>query len=160
MATYYFAYGADLDPEDLGLRCEMRRRQRVRFAKSTPAVLKGFRLVCNIPSHYRLGGIFNIVPDPAGEVHGAVYELHAGDAISAAMIKEGEGLNYLLAINEVYTDKGKTLQALVLRAEAKSKALTPSSAYLDVVIRAARKHGLPDEWVTHLRDMAVPSKAK
>ncbi|OGR88894.1 MAG: hypothetical protein A2992_09485 [Elusimicrobia bacterium RIFCSPLOWO2_01_FULL_59_12] len=154
MAQYYFAYGADLDSEDLGLRCEIRRRQRVRFAKSSPAVLKGFRLVCNIPSHYRQGGIFNILPDPADAVHGVVYELHPGDAISAAMVKEGESSNYLLGINTVLTAKGKTLQALVLRAEAKSKSLTPSPAYLEVVIRAARRHGLPPEWITRLRDMA------
>jgi len=153
MAQYYFAYGADLDPEDLGLRCEYRRRQRVRFAKSSPAVLKGFRLICNIPSHYRLGGIFNIVPDPAGVVHGVVYELHPGDAISAAMIKEGESTNYLLAVNSVQTARGKTLQALVLRAEAKSKSLIPSPAYLEVVVRAARRHGLPPEWISRLRDM-------
>ncbi len=154
MAQYYFAYGADLDPEDLGLRCEVRRRQRVRFAKSTPAVLKGFRLVCNIPSHYRRGGIFNIVPDLAGVVHGVVYELHAGDTMSAAIIKEGEGVNYLLAVNKVHTTKGEDVPALVLRAEAKSKALAPSPTYLDVVVRAARRHGLPPEWITSLKEMA------
>src|SRR5688572_7161712 len=121
MAQYYFAYGADLDPEDLGLRCEIRRRQRVRFAKATPAVLKGFRLICNIPSHYRHGGIFNIQPDPDGVVHGVVYELHPGDTLSAAIMKEGEAANYLLAINNVETAKHKNIQALVLRAEAKSK---------------------------------------
>jgi hypothetical protein len=154
MAQYYFAYGADLDPEDLGLRCEIRRRQRIRFAKSTPALLKGFKLVCNIPSHYRKGGIFNIVPDPTGVVHGVVYELHAGDAISTAMLKEGEGLNYLLAINSVCTAQGKILQALVLRAEAKSKVLLPTPQYLQIVVRAAERHRLPAEWVSHLREMA------
>jgi hypothetical protein len=153
MAQYYFAYGADLDPEDLGLRCEMRRRQRVRFAKSTPATLKGFRLICNIPSHYRQGGIFNIIPDPVGVVQGAVYELHAGDAISTAMIKEGESTSYLLAVCKVQTAKGETIQALVLRGEAKSKNLLPSPAYLEVVIRAARRHGLPPEWIDHLRGL-------
>jgi hypothetical protein len=154
MVQYYFAYGADMDPEDLGLRCEIRRHQRVRFAKSTPAVLKGFRLVCNIPSHYRRGGIFNLQPDPAGAVHGVVYELHPGDAISAKMIKEGESTSYLLAVNSVQTAKGKTHQALILHAEATSKSLTPSPGYLDVVVRAARRHGLPIEWIATLRSMA------
>ena len=154
MAQYYFAYGADLDPQDLGLRCEFRRRQRIRFAKSTPAVLKGFRLVCNIESHYRRGGIFNILPDPASQVHGVVYELHPGDAISAMMIKEGESSNYLLAVNNVQTDKGEEVPALVLRADAKSKALTPSPAYLDVVIKAARRHRLPLEWIAKLSAMS------
>jgi hypothetical protein len=154
MAQYYFAYGADLDPEDLGLRCEYRRRQRIRFAKSTPAVLKGFRLVCNIQSQYRRGGIFNILPDPSSEVHGVIYELLPGDAISAMMIKEGESSNYLLAVNTVRTSKGEEIQALVLRADAKSKSLTPSPAYLNVVIQAARHHHLPPEWIAKLSAMA------
>jgi hypothetical protein len=154
MPQYYFAYGADLDPEDLGIRCEVRRRQRIRFAKSTPATLKGFRLICNIPSHYRRGGIFNIIPDPAGVVHGAVYELHPGDAISTSVLKEGEGVNYLLAVNTVRTSKGKDLPAMIMRAEATSKALTPSPSYLQVVIRAAKKHGLPAAWIASLQSMS------
>jgi len=154
MPTYYFAYGADLDPEDLGLRCEMRRRQRVRFAKSTPAVLKDYRLICNIPSHYRRGGIFNITPEPGGAVHGAVYELHPGDAISAVMIKEGESTSYLLAIDTVHTAKGKTVQALVLRGDATSKPLIPAQGYLDIVIKAAKRHGLPAEWIASLHARA------
>ncbi len=155
MAQYYFAYGADLDPEDLGLRCELKRRQRIRFAKSFPAVLKGFRLVCNIPSRYRRGGIFNVVPDPGAEVHGAIYELHPGDTISTALMKEGESTNYLLTINSVETSKGKIVPALVLHAEAANKHLTPTDSYLDVVIRAARRHGLPAKWITTLQGMAV-----
>ncbi len=153
MATYYFAYGADLDPEDLGLRCSMRRRQHVRFAKSTPAYLKGYKLTANIPSHYRQGGIFNITPDPEGTVHGAVYELHAGDTISAAMMKEGEGASYLLAVETVHAAKGKTFQALVLRADAAGKTLMPSQSYLDVVLKAAKKHKLPAEWIATLQSL-------
>jgi hypothetical protein len=155
MAQYYFAYGADLDPEDLGLRCEVRRRHRVHFAKSTPAILKGFRLVCNIPSNYRRGGIFNIVPDPAGKVHGVAYELHPGDAISTSVMKEGESTNYLLAILTVEIAGAKEIPALVIRAEAKSKLLSPSPEYLQVVIKAARRHKLPVEWITHLQEMVV-----
>jgi hypothetical protein len=155
MPQYYFAYGADLDPDDLGLRCEVRRRHRVQFAKSRPAVLKGYRLVCNIPSQYRQGGIFNVVPDPAGIVHGVAYELHPGDAISTSVMKEGESTNYLLAVNNVEIAGGKEIPALVIRAEAKSKLLQPSPAYLKIVISAARRHRLPAEWVTRLQGMVV-----
>jgi len=153
MASYYFAYGADLDPEDLALRCEIRRRHRVRFAKSKPAVLKGFRLTCNIPSHYRQGGIFNIVPDPNDAVHGVVYELHAGDSLSTGIMKEGESTNYALAVHRVRTARGKNLQALVLRAEATNKQLAPSPEYLQIVLRAAQRHRLPSRWIQTLKRM-------
>src|SRR5205814_7775295 len=101
-----------------------------------------------------LGGIFNILRDRAGVVHGVVYELHPGDAISAAMIKEGESASYLLAVDSVQTVKGKTLQALILRADAKGKPLIPSPTYLEVVIRAARRHHLPPEWIAQLQSMS------
>ena len=155
MAQYYFAFGADMDPEDLGLRCEVRRRQRIRFAKSTPAVLKGYRLLCNIPSLYRRGGIFNIVADAKSSVHGVVYELHPGDCISTAMIKEGEGKEYLLAVVTVQTSQGENIPALALRANSESKALQPAPAYLKIVVQAAQRHRLPPEWISRLQQMGA-----
>jgi cation transport regulator ChaC len=125
----------------------------VHFAQSVPAVLKGYRLICNIPSRYRAGGIFNLQPDPGGVVHGVAYELHPGDSLSAAMIKEGESTHYVLALNTIQTAKGKNIQAFVLLAETKSKTLAPSSSYLDVVIRAARQHRLPTRWISRLQAM-------
>lgn len=154
MAQYYFAYGADMDLDDLGLRCDLRRRQRIQFAKWFPAVLPGYELYCNIPSSYRSGGIFNVIPNPKAQVHGVVYELHAGDTISTMMVKEGQSKSYLLHILEVKTVKGKLHPALVLQGTPTSRKLKPSPAYVDVVIDAARKHRLPAEWIAHLQTFA------
>jgi hypothetical protein len=153
VAQYYFAYGADMDIDDLGLRCELRRRGRMRFARSTAGFIKGFSLVCNITSRHRQGGIFNIVPDPAGAVHGVLYELHPGDLISTTLIREGESKSYYLAACEVTTRSGKVHPAVVLCGDAKSKALKPTPSYVDVVSKAAQNHGLPREWIETLRQI-------
>ena len=153
MAQYYFAYGADMDPKDLGLRCEMRRKIRVEFAEASPAVLKGYRLLCNIPSQYRNGGIFNIVPDPRGSVHGVAYTLHAGDELARKQVQEGESRQYAMPELAVRTSRGKTLTAKVLRAQSNRKELRPAADYLTVVIGAAKRHRLPRLWISRLEKM-------
>src|ERR1700730_7247565 len=105
MATYYFAYGADMDIGELDLQHDRRRRPRLRFAKSTAATLPGYRLICDIASHFRQGGIFNVIPDPAATVHGVIYTLHPGDTISVAAMKEGDVAKYALSILPVKTKK-------------------------------------------------------
>ena len=153
MATYYFAYGADMDAEELDLQHDRRRQPRLRFAKSTPAVLKGYRLICDIASKSRRGGIFNVIPDPLSVVHGMIYELHPGDTISITAMKEGDVAEYALSLLPVKTRKGEDIPALVLHAKEDKKQLKPSNTYLDIVIRAARQHGLPSEWVQHLETL-------
>lgn len=158
MATYYFAYGADMDANDLDLHHDRRRRPRLRFAKSTPAVLSGYRLACDIASKYRRAGIFNIRKDPVGMVHGVVYELHPGDTVSIASLKEGEKAQYALSLLPVKTTQGEDIPALVLHAKEGVKELKPSHSYLDIVIGAARHHKLPSEWIQFLGTFRLPSK--
>lgn len=159
MATYYFAYGADMDPEELNLHHDRHRRPRMSFAKSTPASLKGYRLTCDIASKYRHAGIFNVVVDPLETVHGVIYELHPGDSVSIAAMKEGEDAGYALSVLPVKTRKGETIPAVVLHAGKNTVELKPSAAYLDIVIAAAKRHGLPIEWIQQLEARRLGSKA-
>jgi len=153
MATYYFAYGADMDSVELDLQHDRRRRPRIRFVSSEPATLQGYRLVSDITSRVRRGGIFNVIPDPTASVSGAVYELRAGDTISVAVMKEGEIAKYELSLLPVKTHKGKVISALVLHAQPEKKQLKPTPDYLEIVIRAARKHKLPLEWIKYLQSL-------
>ncbi len=150
MKAYYFAYGSDMDMAQLDLQQDRRRRPRLRFAKSVPAVLKGYRLICDIESKNWRGGIFNVVPDPEGTVHGVRYELHPGDTITVQSLKEGHVAQYSLSLMPITSAKGEKTSALLLRAEAAKKTLHPSPSYHDVVLRAAKAHKLPMEWILHL----------
>jgi hypothetical protein len=158
MATYYFAYGADMDIDEINLHHDRHRRPRISFTKSTPAVLKGYRLVCDIASKYRQAGIFNVVEDPDGTVHGVIYELRPGDSVSIAAMKEGEDADYSLSVLPVKTRKGEDIPAIVLHAKGNPKELAPSQDYLTIVIRAAKRHGIPAEWIKHLDAQRPSSK--
>jgi hypothetical protein len=144
-----------MDTAELDLRLDRRRRPRLRFARSSPASLAGYKLICDIESRMHRGGIFNVIPDPASKVHGVVYELHPGDTISIAAIKEGEVAHYKLSLLPVVTQKGKTLSALVLHAQPEKKQLPASQTYLHSVLRAAHHHALPSEWLAHLKSLQV-----
>jgi hypothetical protein len=155
MSTYYFAYGADMDADELDLHHDRRRRPRLHFAKSTPAVLKGYRLICDISSKYRRAGIFNVVPDSQSNVCGVIYELHPGDTLSIVALKEGEEADYALSLLPVKTTRGEEIPALVLHAEPGASKLKPSDAYLDIVIKAARHHKLASDWIDQLKTWRV-----
>ena len=142
-----------MDAGELDLQHDRRRQPRIRFAKSTPAVLKGYRLICDIASKTRRGGIFNVIPDPISEVHGMIYELCPGDTLSISVLKEGDIAKYSLSVQSVRTRMGEEIPALVLHAQEDRKQLKPSNAYLDIVIKAARQHRLPPEWVQHLETL-------
>jgi hypothetical protein len=153
MPTFYFAYGADMDSKELDLQHDRRRRPRLRFARSMSATLLGHRLVCDIASKVRRGGIFNVVPDAASNVQGMIYELHPGDTIAVAALKEGENADYELSLLPVKTKKGDQVAALVLHAKPAKKQLKPAGAYLDIVIKSARNHSLPPEWLQFLESL-------
>ncbi len=150
MKVYYFAYGVDMDLNELNLQQDRRRRQRMRFAKSQPAVLKGYRLVCDIDSKNWRGGIFNVVPDVGSSVYGVRYELHPGDTISVGALKEGHAAQYSLSLAPVQTLQGEETPALLLYAKADLKTLQLSSSYLQAVMNAAKAHRLPAKWIQHL----------
>jgi hypothetical protein len=157
MKTYFFAFGADMDMAELDLQQDRRRRPRLRFAKNTPAVLKGFKLICDIESKKWRGGIFNVVPDPAGKVYGVRYELHPGDTITVASLKEGHAAKYGLSLFPLETMSGERTPALLLHAVPEKKLLQASPAYLEVVVKAAKAHKLPAEWIAYLSTFANPA---
>jgi hypothetical protein len=151
--TYYFAYGVDMDSVELDLQLDRRRRPRLRFARTTRASLPGYRLICDIASRTHHGGVFNIIPEPTSTVHGVVYELHPGDTITVGAIKLGETARYALSLLPVTTRTGEVVSALVLHAAPEKKQLAASQSYLDIVLRAARNHGLPATWLQYLKTL-------
>ncbi len=151
MALYYFAYGANMDVADLSHRCDMRRRNLVRFISSRPAMLKGYRLVFNVFCPRRESGILNLVPAPKKMVHGVLHELPAGDVIAARDFAEGAPHIYRIHTVTVTTAAGKEFPAAVLMADVRKKALyRPAEAYVQLIAAAARRHRLPSSWVDRL----------
>jgi len=143
-----------MDAADLAHRCDMHRKNHVRFLSSIPASLKGYRLVTNVYCPRRQSGILNIVASPQGMIQGVLHELPAGDSLNARDLAEGKPNTFRIHTITVTTHRGKVLPAAVLIASVKGKSVyRPSGSYMDVVVSAARRKGLPPAWIKQLEDV-------
>jgi cation transport regulator ChaC len=146
---WYFAYGSNLDPETfLG-----RRRMRPRAARR--ARLPGFQLVFDLPVGPGERAVANLRTEPGGEVHGVAFHL---DAEQAAHLDRTEGVDRgsYGRLTVVLEAEGAALLEAFTYVSARGVAgRKPSRRYLGLILRGARHHGLPDEWVRWLLSLEL-----
>ena len=153
MSLYYFAYGANMDANDLSHRCDMNRRNTVHFLSSAPASLKGYSLATNVFCPRRESGIFNVVPDREGIVQGVLHKLRPGDIVTARDLGEGKPNTFRVRTLTVTNRHGEELPAAVLVAPIRGKSVyRPVASYLALVVEAARRHKLPSAWIDFLKN--------
>ncbi len=141
----YFAYGSNLHPGRLIARLGD-------LAVRGAAALPDFRLTFD-----KVGGDTSgkctIEPAPGHTVHGALYGITAAQQ---AVLDVIEGDRYAVRPVRVRTPDGE-LDAFtyVALAEHTRPGLAPFDWYRELVVRGARHHGFPAEYVASLR--AVPA---
>lgn len=132
----YFAYGSNMDAD------QMRERH--------PDAVIGRR--AELPGHafvINSRGVATIVPKPGATVHGVLWSISAADEAS---LDKHEGVaigKYRKA--ELAVDPGDdvTVTALVY-IDADSEPGRPRSGYLEKIVAAAKKRGLPADYVREL----------
>lgn len=139
----YFAYGSNLHKLQFKRRC--RDSSEVGRAR-----LPEYRLAFTRYSTKRKGGVADIVPEPGAEVWGALYEITAAD-LEALDTFENVPRSYRRENITVFDDAGAPREAVCYFAN-KTGAFAPSKMYLELIVNGAVEHGLPDEYVTSLRD--------
>ncbi len=140
MTTLYFAYGANMArhviAERRGLAVVSGERARLldhRFSFG----LRGFRFV---------EPAFATVAPSAGDiVHGVLWTL-AGDE-DLAQLDRNESAAYQRVEAWVEGEHLGAVRAHVYRTHAAEEGLVPSRRYRDLVVRGAREHALPADWI-------------
>lgn len=136
----YFAYGSNMDSSQMSERCPSAK-------KRGQGILIGHRLVFNRKGDYVEGGVASVVPDPARNVHGIVYELQTEDLkrLDDAEIKT----SYHRLTKSILEEEGDfaACQTYVTFPEG---AMDADQGYLERLIAAARVAGLPREYVEEL----------
>jgi gamma-glutamylcyclotransferase len=125
----YFAYGSNLDADQMRRRCPGARRLGT-------AMLRGY--VLEFCGHSRRwgGGVANVRPARAGLVRGVVYSLTRDD-LAALDRFEGHPWQYVRRRVRVAHDGGRVRQAVAYVMNAANRAPSaPSDAYLDVLRQA------------------------
>ena len=149
----YFAYGSNLDPEQMTQRCPG-------HAVVGLAELRDHKLTFPLTSHDWGGGVASVGVAHGGSVWGVVYELSEADVASLDQYEgyKGPGNQHNVydretaSVQLVRADDGsfprRLRPAIYLARPANPSA--PSRRYLDALLRGARHHRLPDDYVTRL----------
>jgi len=149
----YFAYGSNLDPQQMTRRCPGATVVGV-------AELKDHRLTFPLTSHDWGGGVASVSVAHGASVWGVVYELTAEDLASLDGYEHYVGPanqhnlydRETVSVQLVRADDGsfpRRLHAWIYLARSANPA-PPSRRYMEAVLSGARHHRLPAEYVTRL----------
>ena len=132
----YFAYGSNMVVNQMAVRC--RRHELVGIAR-----LDGYRFVIN------RRGVATIVPAEGSAVHGVVWSLHRTDE-ERLDVYEGipQGLYHKEKMQVILSD-GDRAEVMVYIA-SDSVPGESRNAYLERIVKAAKRHGLPKEYINEL----------
>jgi gamma-glutamylcyclotransferase len=145
MPSLYFAYGSNMDGEHMRGHCPACRCLG-------PARLDGHRLAFSRRSVVSGTGVADVVPAAGEAVWGIAYELADGD-LDALDRKEGNGWAYTRERMPIALAADGAMQsAIVYTVLAKEPgAVAPSREYLERLTTAARRQGLPEDYIATLR---------
>jgi hypothetical protein len=146
--VWYFAYGSNMQSATL------RGRRQIDYRRALPARVPGWRLVLDKPPLFGTGNSFaNLIPDPAAEAFGVLFEITHGD-LAHLDLTEGVLIdNYRRVAVTAHSlgDHAAPLQAFTLTSDRRDASLQPSTRYMNLLIEGAIEHGLPAEYVAYLR---------
>jgi len=138
MKMYYFAYGSNMNHQQMKKRCPSSR-----FVKR--AFLEGYKFVYDGYSKTRNGAVANIIETGKKEdiVWGGLFEINE-DNLSALDCYEGYPKSYDRKEVKVKDDEGNHYTTIVYFRTAQPKS-KPSENYRNLVIQGAKDCDLP-EW--------------
>jgi len=152
----YFAYGSNMDLDDLARWCEKRNKKALKPNSIKPVVLPGYKLVFNHYSETRKSGAANIMESSSDNVWGLLMEITDEDI---ATIQDKEGFpNTYDEKKVIVKDKAGNIIENVLTykikpGKEKSKHQPPVKEYLGFIINNGIKYGFPEEYIAMLKNM-------
>ncbi len=157
----YFAYGSNLDPDEMRERCPESRVVGL-------ALLRDHRLTFPLRSERWGGGAAGVTHAHGGAVWGALYELSESDLASLDAYEgwKGPGDHHNLYDRDLATveltrpDDGsvpRRVRAYTYFARTLNPT-PPSRRYLETLLKGARHHRLPPEYIEWLESVEVGSE--
>lgn len=153
----YFAYSANIDPQQMRLRC---RRAR----SIGPARVDGYRLCFPRYSFIRQSALASLEEAAEESVWGALYEIEEADlkrvdACEGYYLSSDRRGNPFNRIDiEVRYGEGDRAQAFTYVANPMAYAGEPSRDYLSQIARCSAALGIPDDYVQKILSL-IPDHA-
>ncbi len=154
----YFSFGSNLDPDQMRARCPAHRVVGV-------AVLRDHKLVFPLFSEGWGGGVASVQLSHGNDVWGVLFELTEED-IRALDGYEGfrapGDAHNLYERDQIWVDLVRPEDGSVPRRVRAwtylahtANPMRPSRRYIEAIVRGARAHKLPDDYVAQLGRIAV-----
>ena len=138
----YFAYGSNMDPIRMARRCPG-------AVALGCARLPGHRLIFTWDSAFWRGGVGHVVPSEQDDVWGVLWELGEPD-LEALDRYEGIAHGIYRRARIAIEHEGAAVEALIYLSND-DRARRPSRRYVRALVRGARAHRFPPEYVRLLR---------
>jgi len=152
---HVFAYGSNMDLEHLAEWCHAHCKAEAEIFAAQVAILPEHKLIWNYYTKTRKGGAANIVASAGSQLPGLLLKVSKA-TLGYIDRKEAYPHHYDRALQShiVLADRSQ-LHAWVYQVVPRHRQATsvwPTRAYLNILINAAKKHGLP-EW--HIAELAA-----
>ncbi len=145
--AWYFAYGSNLCVEQM-----VRRTGPIGEGenRAPTARLPGYRLVFNMLGDD--GHVYANIKQPGDGVIGVVYRCSAAALFRLDKYEEGYDRRRV----RVTLESGATREAMayMARPECTTDEAAPSPEYLEIVLRGAKRQGLPQEYIASIESKA------
>ena len=141
---YYFAYGSNMNWEQMQRRCPSARFICI-------ASLKDYRFAIARHSRLRNCGTANIFADSGCEVWGIVYEVSDPDLIILDTFEDGYLREKILVHAE--GDGQGPVEVLVYIAEKEDAVPLPNSEYKRLIVEGARQWKIPEAYCAMLEQI-------
>ncbi len=148
---YYFGYGGNLTIDRF-------RKYQMNAEAVDVARLNGFALRFSLPCEY-LGKGFASADEEAGStVWGYLYKMD-GPSLLLLDIMEWSVLNQYRRIPvKVMTRAGNAITAFTYQARHPKEGLRPSTGYRAGIVKAAKIHGFPEEYIRQIESVEPRDK--
>lgn len=144
---YHFAYGSNMNKEQIHKRCSNPRAIAVAKLAHHRVAFFGYSKIWD-------GAVETVIAAPGQEVWGVVYVLNFSDGerldASQDVRMDGSG-HYFHYPAEVTDTEGKTHAILFYKKDILGVPQQPSREYLDFIVQGALEHGLPSSYIEELR---------
>lgn len=152
----YFAYGSNMDKDDLDKWCVKHNHPIVEFLDTNPARLSGYKLCFNHFSKGRDAGAANIMECNNSIAYGLLISLKVCYK-STLESKEGSPYCYNECFVDIETFKGvvekDVLTFKLLKEKERKEHQPPSNYYMNLILKNAEKYKFPPDYINYLRSL-------
>jgi hypothetical protein len=151
-----FQYGSNCTPARLNGPNRLKGRAKDLGRAQT---VEDFDIAFDVVSKTNGCAASDLMETPGRKAWGVLYKLSKKDL---EKLKRIEGPRYeekpILVVNQ----KGKKRKAktFVVREEERLQGLATSAAYVSWIIYGLRDHGVPEDWISHVLDVAVETNER